>query len=395
MQFDSDVVVVGLGAMGSQAVWRLAVRGVSVIGIERFHLGHDQGSSHGQTRIFRVACLEHPNLVTMARRSRELFDELEEIAGVPMLHRSGAITIGPPGDRVITGALAAAAAHDLPIEQLDRRAIGERLPQHAAVGDDHVGIWDPEAGLAHPESMITAAVDAARGAGATIYTDTRVTNVELLDGGVRISTGTRSFTARQAVVTAGPWLAKLVPDLPLQAVRTPMTWFTERPEASQSFAIDHFPTFIRAFDDGPSIWGHGSGEGFGIKIGPGQDPNFRNVDPDTIDRYVGADDWRVVSQVVDRAFPQLEPVPARTTTCMITETPDGQFVIGRPSGDPRLIIGGGGSGHAFKHAPGIGELIAQCATDEPAFMPTDFVDPDRFATSTASPGPGSRTLRRG
>jgi len=126
------------------------------------------------------------------------------------------------------------------------------------------------------------------------------------------------------------------------------------------------------------LWGHGSGDGFGIKIGPEDDPNFGTIDPDAVDRYVSARDWELVSTLVARAFPGIEPVPARTTTCMITRSPDGQFQIGRPWNDPRLIVGGGGSGHAFKHAAGIGELIAQIACDEPTLVPTDFVDPNRF-----------------
>ena len=236
----------------------------------------------------------------------------------------------------------------------------------------------PEAGLAFPENAVVAAVDAARSAGAEIFTDTRVTDIELVDGGARVTTATRDFLVRQVVVTTGPWLGKLAPELPLEPQRTPMMWFDERTDAVGTHTIDAFPTFIRAMGNDQWIWGHGAGDGFGIKIGPESDPNFVPIDPDTIDRYVSADDWAHVSRLVARAFPGIEPVPTRVTTCMITRTPDGQFQIGRPHGDPRLIVGGGGSGHAFKHAAGIGELIAQIACDEPTLVPTDFVDPNRF-----------------
>ena len=378
MDVDAEVAVVGLGAMGSNAAWRLAARSRSVIGIERFHPGHVQGSTHGHTRIFRVACLEHPQLVPLARRSGELFDELERRSGLPIVRRSGAVMIGPESSDVISGTLAAAAAHDLPIERLDRTALLDRYPQHASVTPGHVAVWDPEAGLAFPENAVVAAVDAAREAGAEIFTDTRVTDIELVDGGARVGTATRDFTVRQVVVTAGPWLGKLVPGLPLVPVRTPMTWFDVRDRTDRSFAIEQFPTFIRAMDDDQWVWGHGSGDGFGVKIGPEDDPNFRSVDPDTVDRYISASDWSLVSTLVREAFPGLLPVPARTTTCMITRSPDDQFQIGRPHGDPRMIVGGGGSGHAFKHAAGIGELIAQIAGDEPTLIPTDFIDPNRF-----------------
>jgi sarcosine oxidase len=289
--------------------------------------------------------------------------------------------IGPETSDVISGTLAAAAAHGLPIERLERAALLERFPQHAGIAVDHVGVWDPEAGLAFPEHAVVAAVDAARSAGAEIFTDTRVIDIELLDGGARVATATRDFVVRQVVVTTGPWLGKLVPELPLDPHRTPMTWFDEREGADHPHGIEEFPTFIRAMDDDQWLWGHGSGDGFGIKIGPEDDPNFGPVDPDTVDRYVSARDWELVSDLVGRAFPGIDPVPARTTTCMITRSPDGQFQIGRPHHDPRLIVGGGGSVHAFKHAAGIGELIAQIATGEPTLVPTDFVDPNRFLSS--------------
>lgn len=376
--FDADVAVVGLGAMGAHAAWRLAARGVSVIGIERFHPGHVQGSSHGQTRLFRVACLEHPNLVLMARRSRELWAELQEHSADPILETTGGVMIGPPDSDVITGTLAAAREHDLPITELTVEELQERFPQHADLQPGTVAIWDPEAGVAHPENAIIAAVDAARSAGAAIYTDTRVTDVELVDGGAVVTTPTRTFTVRQVVVTTGAWLGKLVPELPLDPWRTPMTWFSPADPADESFTLANLPIFIRAVDEDNWIWGHGSADANGVKIGPDRDPNFVTVDPDRIDRGVNAQDHALISALVARALPGLDPVPTRTTTCMVTHSPDGQFQIGRPHGDPRLVVGGGCSGHGFKHASGIGELIAQITTGEPTYVDAAFVDPDRF-----------------
>lgn len=378
MDFEADVAVIGLGAMGSNAAWQLASRGLSVVGIERFQPGHVHGSSHGQTRVFRVACLEHPDLVVLARRSCELFEELQKSSGLNIVRQSGAVMIGPPDSAVISGTLAAAKAHDLPIEQLDRSELLRRYPQHSTLAHEHVAIWDPEAGIAYPENAVIAAVDAARKAGAVIYTDTRVADIDLIEGGACITTATRKFVVRQVVVTTGAWLNKLVPALPLKPLRTPMMWFETRDTCKESYNLEAFPTFIRAVDSNNWIWGHGSGDGFGIKIGPDKDPNFYEVDPDTIDRYISAKDWALISDLVGRTFPELNPVPVRTTTCMVTDSPDGHFQIGRPHGDSRLIVGGGCSGHAFKHAAGIGELIAQIACNEPTLISTDFIDPNRF-----------------
>lgn len=378
MAFDADIAVVGLGAMGSSAAWRLAERGVDVIGVERFHPGHVQGSSHGKTRVFRVACLEHTELVPLALRSRKLWGELQRRSGTEVIRTAGAVMIGPADSPVIAGSKAAARAHDLPVVEMTRDEILARFPQHGGLAADHVGLWDPEAGVVFPEAGVIAAVEAARAAGGRIYTDTRATDVRLEDGGAVIETATRDFRVRQVVLTTGAWLGKLAPELPLKPLRTPMTWFRPKPGVKASYALENFPTFIRAVDAENWIWGHGSGDGFGIKVGPDRDPNFYEVDPDSIDRGISAADWKLVSELVAQAFPELDPMPIHTTTCMVTHSPDGQFQIGRPHGDPRLIVGGGCSGHAFKHASGIGELIAQIACDEPTLIDASFVDPNRF-----------------
>lgn len=388
--FDADVAVVGLGAMGAHAAWRLAQRGVRVIGIERFSPGHDRGSSHGQTRLFRVACLEHPSLATMARRSRDLWAELQAQSADPILETTGGVMIGPEDSDVITGTLAAAAAHDLPVERLTREQLAERFPQHQHLDVGTVGVWDPEAGVAHPETAIITAVAAARAAGAEIYTDAQVTAIDLLDGGAVVCTAARSFTVGQVVVTTGAWLDKLVPALELDPTRTPMTWFEPANPDDDSFNLEKFPVFIRAVDQENWIWGHGAAASSGVKVGPDRDGNFVAVDPDRIDRDIKAKDYALVSELVSKALPGLNPIPTRVITCMVTHSRDDQFIIGRPCGDSRLVVGGGGSGHAFKHASGIGELIAQIVTAERTYVDTAFVNPDRFLTAEESGRPAHR-----
>lgn len=384
MKYDADVAVVGLGAMGSSALWQLAERGADVIGIERFHPGHVQGSSHGSTRVFRVACLEHPTLVPIARRAKELWLELGERSGTAVLRDTGALMIGPRNSPVIDGTLTAARENDMYVEELDRAKVVERFPGHETMPEHYVGVWDPEAGVVHPEAGVIAAVDAARAAGARIYSDTRVTEIELIDGGVRVTTPTREFITRQVVVTTGAWLGKFVPELPLDPWRTPMTWFSPKDDSDTTYGLDNFPVFIRAVDDDNWIWGHGSGDGFAIKVGPDRDPNFESIDPDQIDRYIHPKDHELVSSLVSQAFPGINPAPTKVTTCMVTHSPDGQFILGRPHGDPRLIVGGGCSGHAFKHASALGELLAQLALDESTFVDIAFMQPDRFLNQTAS-----------
>jgi sarcosine oxidase len=376
--FDADVIVVGLGAWGSSALWRLAARGVDVVGIERYGLGHEMGSSHGSTRLFRVACMEHPGLVPLAQRAGALWRELEAATGEELLRISGGVSIGPADSRTIAGAIEAAARHDLPIERLTAGDLHRRFPQHVNVPDDFAGVWDPQAGVVRPELGVNAACRAAAAAGARIFADTRVTNVELVDGGVVVETPARTFRARQAVVTAGPWLGKLVPELPLEPMRTPMMWFAAKDDP-QAFELDRFPMFIRYVDEDTSTWGHGAVFGHDTKIGlEDNGVHFRPTDPDEVDRGIAPGDWRHLSETVRRAWPGLDPVPSRAISCMITNSPDGQFQIGRPHGDPRLVVGGGCTGHGFKHATGVGEAIAQMTVGEETFCDLAFTDPDRF-----------------
>ncbi|MEA2194872.1 MAG: sarcosine oxidase, partial [Solirubrobacteraceae bacterium] len=207
--------------------------------------------------------------------------------------------------------------------------------------------------------------------------DTAVTDVELVDGAAMIRTATRTFRVGQVVVAAGPWLSRLVDGLALETVRTPMTWFAARADAA-AFDAPRFPPFVRALDGRLGIWGHGASAGHGVKIGAARDPRVRAVDPDAVERRISAADWELVAGLVARALPALEPTPVSAAACMITRTPDGQFLLGRPRGDARLVVAGGCCGHAFKHAAGIGELLAQLACGESPGVDVSFADPDRF-----------------
>jgi sarcosine oxidase len=373
-----DVIVVGLGAFGSAALWRLAERGVAVAGIERYGIGHSLGSSHGLTRLFRVACQEHPALPPIALKSLELWTKLGEQAGVQLVLQTGCLSAGAPGSRPVKGTLAAAAGSGLPVSEIGSGELTVRQPQYAGLGPDDVGVWDPGGGVCFPERNVRAHVEAARLCGAEIYANTMVLSIEAGPDGVTVLTPTTEFRAPQVVVATGAWLGKLVPGLSLAPRRTPQYWFRPRNPASDNFSLGRFPAFIWQRADGDHLWGHGAADGFGIKIGLGglERPP---IDPDMIDRYIHPDsDIDPVAASVARAFPGLDPRPAKVITCMITDSPDGQFIIGRQPGNPRVVIAGGDSGHGFKHSAGIGELLAQMTVGEQPYCDTNFLNPARF-----------------
>jgi sarcosine oxidase len=355
----TEVVVVGLGAFGSAALWRLAARGVDVTGIERQAIGHAFGSSHGTTRLFRVACMEHPGLTAIARKSLELWTQLGERTGETYVRQTGSLNVGAPDSRVVTGVRKAAGATTT---DLSHDELAERFPQYALAGGD-VAVWDPDAGICYAEPAVRAQVAEAERLGATVYPHTMVTSVDVRPDGVTVRTPTTTITADQVVISTGAWLGKLVPDVSLSPRRTPLFWFQPKDPASDAFRLRNFPSFIWQFADGRGLWGHGADEDFGVKVGLDGAERDRDVDPDELDRYIHPrKDIAELSAAIAQYFPDLDPEPVKLMPCMVTDSLDGQFLVGRY--DDRVLIAGGDSGHGFKHCAGIGELLAQQTTKE-------------------------------
>jgi sarcosine oxidase len=377
-----DVVVVGLGGFGSAALWRLAPRGGDVAGVERHGIGHNLGSSHGATRLFRIACQEHPGLAAIALRSLELWRELGDQIGEQLVSQTGCLSVGSPNSQVVRGALEAAAAASVPVHELTHAELVKRQPQYAGLMPEDVGVWDPGAGICYPERNVRAQVAAAERFGAAVYPHTMVSAIDADNDGVTVRTPTIEWRASQVVVAAGAWLGSLVPGLPLAPRRTPLYWFRARDAESERFRLEKFPAFIWERADGKGLWGHGSADDFGVKIGlepEGQSPSG-GIDPEVMDRYIHLDtDIDQLSETVARAFPGLDPRPAKVIPCLINDSPDGQFMVGRLSGQTHVVVAGGDSGHGFKHAAGIGEVLAQIVVGESPYCATEFMDPARFA----------------
>jgi sarcosine oxidase len=347
--FETDVVVVGLGAFGAAALWRLAQRGVHVVGIEPHGIGHEFGSSHGETRLFRVACMEHPALAATALKSFELWTGLGELTGETYVRQTGCLNVGAPDSQAIQGPLNAG----VPVERLTHEELVNRQPQYAGLRPEDVAIWDPGAGICYPERVVRAQVKAAEALGARVYRDT-VTEVE----STTVRTRNTEFRAQKVVVTAGAGLSELVPELPLVRRPTPHNWFAPK----DGFALAQFPSFV--WDrPGGGLWGHGSDDGHAVKVG-------------------GHSDTTVIQEVVKQAFPGLDPNPVKVVPCHVTDSPDGLFLIGHI--EENVLVAGGDSGHGFKHSGGIGELLAQLATGENPYCVTDFLDPTRFRGSSSN-----------
>ena len=376
----ADVIVVGLGAVGAAALYQLARRGVKAIGIDRFAPPHDQGSSHGETRITRIGVGEGAPYPPLARRSHEIWRELEAETGADLLLQCGALILGPKGGRMhgredfVGQTIDMARRFEVPHEVLDADEIGVRYPRLALAGDE-AGYFEPGAGLVYPERCIAAQLQVARRLGAEIVTGETVTAVERVVAEARVTTDAGTYEAGEVIVTAGAWAPGLL-GAPLKALAIQpqaLHWFAaERPEL---YRADRFPVFI---------WMHGSGldelfYGFPIPPGPALQAvkvateAFGSIaSPDGFDRSAPTDLAEDMFQRhVAGRLRGLRPGAVKSVRCLYTMSPDGDFVIDRLE-DNGIILASACSGHGFKHSAAVGEMLAEAATDPGWVAPEAF-----------------------
>ncbi len=373
---DADVAVVGLGSMGSQALWQLARRGVRAIGFEQFEPGHDRGAGHGETRIIRSCYAEGPQYVPLLQAAFPIWRQLEEESGRELLNENGALFLGRPDAGFVKEARATADAYDLPYEMLDAGAVERRYPPHH-VEPGEIGFLDRRAGYLRPELAVTAAIARAVQLGAELVTGSRVESVEERGDAAEVRTAGRTYRAGQAIVAVGAWVDRLLPalHLPVWVERQVMTWYpARRPE---EFVPERFPIFIRDRGGPDRTWyGFPSLDGATVKIAIHHEG--QPADPDALDRVIHAADYERLTSLVRKSLPGLEPAPVRGQACMYANTPDGHFVIGRPPGARRLVLLGPMAGHGFKFASVVGAIGVDLATEGATALPIEAFSPARF-----------------
>jgi sarcosine oxidase len=352
---DFDAVVIGLGATGSAALHRLALRGCRVLGIEQFVPGHDRGSSHGETRIIRLGYFEHPSYVPLLRETYALWREIEAASAQSLLTVTGIIEFGAPDSALVAGTLASSQLHALPHEVIDAAELMRRFPPFR-LPSNFVGVWQPDGGFLRAEPAIAAQLALAERAGATVRVQTRVEAVEPTGDGVRVVTPDGTIAAGSAIVAAGPWLKRLLPDLaaPIEVTRQAAGWFV--PDDAAQFAIGTFPVFLCETQ-------HGIHYGFPVHSGTGfkvakHHHAFETVDPDTVDREISAKDEGLIRGFLADHLPAGNGPLRSAKTCLYTMTPDGDFILDRLPGAPQVIVASPCSGHGFKFAPVVGDIIA-------------------------------------
>lgn len=374
-----DAIVVGLGGMGSATAWQLARRGVRVLGLEQFTPAHDLGSSHGDTRIVRMAYFEAPDYVPLLRRSYELWDELGQQIGTELFIRTGALMIGAADADVVAGTLASAVRWQLPHERLDRDEMARRYPQFA-LEPGQEAVFESNAGYVDPQAAVRAHLQLAERDGADLRFETPVLGWAQDDDGVTVRTDAAEFRAHRLIITAGAWAERLAPglDVPLRVGRRVMHYLHPL-AAPEDFATDRFPVFVYQIAPGDAIYGFPwvDDPDAGVKIGF----HYRgdDVDADEIDRMVSAEEEEELRGVLAERIPALAGPHVRSVVCMYTLTPDEHFVIDRlPGTAGRVVVAAGFSGHGFKFTPVVGEILADLALLGRSGLPIGFLSAGRF-----------------
>lgn len=372
-----DVIVLGLGGMGSATIYQLAQRGQRVLGLEQFTPPHDRGSSHGKSRVIRQAYFEHPDYVPLVLRAYELWQQIERETDEEILILTGGLMIGNSESATVTGSLHSAQTHGLVHELLDAKAIRSRFPLFYPE-PDMIAFYESAAGFVRPEVAISAHLRRATQLGAELHFEEPVLSWHTRETGVEVITPKGRYEADRLVIAPGAWAPQILKlDLPLVVERQILYWF--EPDPGQVLSdFNRLPIYIWEAADGVQFYGFPAyGEATeGVKVA-----FFRMgqvCTPETIDRTVSASEVEQMRTYLKRYFPALNGRLLNTVVCMYTSTPDEHFVIGLHPEYPQVIIASPCSGHGFKFASVIGENLADLAIDGQTKHPLALFKPDRF-----------------
>ena len=368
-----EVIVIGVGTMGSATCYHLAKRGVKVLGLEQFGIPHEQGSHAGQSRIIRKAYFEHPDYVPLLELAYRNWREMERVSGAELYVPTGLLYLGDPEHAVMKGVKASAVQFGIPLE----RPNADAYPQIRVSAEQEL-LFEPDAGFVTPERSVLVHVAEAMKLGAEIRTQVEVGRWRVEGGGVVVETSSGSFSADRLVITAGPWTSKLVPLLKpkLEVTRQSLVWVM--PEDPEAFQLGKFPCWVIA-EEGL----HGVYYGFpmlsvdrfqgpiGLKLAHHAPATI--CDPDHVDRNIYPEDSVPMVEVLRKCFRKGFKQLSAVKTCLYTNTADENFIIDQLPGHDNVYVAAGFSGHGFKFAAGIGEIMADLAVDRKTEFPIGFL----------------------
>ncbi|MFM8284553.1 MAG: N-methyl-L-tryptophan oxidase [Planctomycetaceae bacterium] len=372
-----DVIVIGGGAMGSAAAAEIARRGARVVVLDRFPPPHDRGSSHGESRLIRLAYFEHPDYVPLLRAAYRRWRDLESATGRALLDESGLLIAGPPDGEAIRGTLRAAAVHGLDVDRCDAATGMARFPP-LRLPDDWILLHERVGGWLRVEACVQAALDRAVAHGAEIVSGVTALAWREVGDGVVVDTDRGSYQAGRLVIAAGPWAGDLLrlPAMSFVVLRKGLFWIEAAAAARAPLAVGAFPCFAFDTPDG-FFYGFPSLDGRTLKVAE-HSGGAVVTDPLTVDRGVDATERARVERVIGAHLPAVRGPLAKSAVCLYTMSPDGHFILGLHPRHRRVAVAAGFSGHGFKFAPLVGDVLADLALDGTTDHPIGFLSPDRW-----------------
>ncbi|MCW5910909.1 MAG: N-methyl-L-tryptophan oxidase [Cyclobacteriaceae bacterium] len=377
-----DVIVLGAGSMGASACYYLAKSGVKVLGIEQFGIPHEQGSHAGQSRIIRKAYFEHPDYVPLLERAYHNWKELESETSSQLYFPTGLLYAGKPGGVLIKGVKESAKKYSIQVDELNAGERAKRFPQFNIPADYEV-LFEPDAGFLTPERCILSFTEQAIKSGAAIHTHEQLLEWKQDGDSISVRTNKSSYACKKLVVTTGAWTPHVLPVLQkhLTVTRQVLAWAI--PKQWEQFSLEKFPCWLIDDENKPGMY-YGfpvlPASQFGGPVGlkaayhyPGQatDANFVN-------RNVAPAEEQELMQAVNRYLPDGFNTIHTSKTCLYTNTPDENFIIDFLPGYSNVVIAAGFSGHGFKFAPVVGEILSELSINGKTNLPVGFLNANRF-----------------
>ncbi len=379
-----DVIVIGVGSMGSSTCYFLAQRGYKVLGIEQFDIPHDQGSHAGQTRIIRKAYFEHPDYVPLLHRAYENWKSLEKETGEQVYYQTGLAYFGQPDNEMLSGVKRSAALYDIPLDTFDTSFAKERFPPFKIPGNFET-LFEPEAGFVTPEKAVKLFAEQAIRNGAEIHTKEKVLEWRKEGDGIIITTDKNIYHSKKLIIAAGAWSGKLIPSIAekIKVTKQYVAWI--KPKKWDDFTLNNFPCWLLADDEQPGCY-------YGFPILPAtmvdgpvglklahHYPGIES-DPDNVNRQTGTEELEDLMYVLNKYLPGAFESVIASKTCLYSNTLDENFIIDKlPGFEDHVTVACGFSGHGFKFASVIGEILADLATEGSTKQSIDFLNATRFA----------------
>lgn len=378
-----DVIVIGVGSMGSSTCYFLSKRGYKILGLEQFDTPHEQGAHTGQSRIVRKAYFEHPDYVPLMNRAYENWQSLELETETQLYYRTGLAYFGKPDHIMINGTKRSASLYNIQLESLNASETAKRFPQFK-IPAEYETLFEPDAGFVRPEKTIELYIQQASKNGAEIHTREKVIKWEKQVDGITVTTDKNTYHCSKLVITTGAWAGKMIPGFAdkIKVTRQFVAWV--KPKKEKDFLINDFPCWLLADEDEPGAY-YGFpmlpvetfGEPAGLKLAYHHPAT--QTDPDHVSRQKIDSDMDAIDHFLNKYLPGAFESLSTFKTCLYANSPDEDFIIDKlPGYEDNVVIACGFSGHGFKFVPVVGEILADLAIEGTTSLPINFLGIQRF-----------------